>query len=422
MMTSQQYQTEKLEANWTSYPFHELIDFKEGPGILAKDFRTVGVPLIRLAGLERGGSVLTGCNYLDPEMVHQRWWNFRLQEGDILLSTSASLGRIAVVTAEAVGAIPYTGIIRMRPKDNRVFAPFIRYLLAGRHFQAQVEKMGVGSVIRHFGPFHLRQMTVSLPPLPTQRKIAAILSAYDDLIEDNTRRIRILEDMAQMIYREWFVNFRFPGHEKVKIVESELGMIPEGWKVRNLFDVAKVNYGFPFKSKLFTQDPVGEPVIRIRDILSNETKTFTSEVAKEKYLVRNGAILVGMDGDFHMTKWAGGEAYLNQRVVSLHSPQDICAYYLFLALQQPIANFNTTIVGTTVAHLSDEDLRSINLLVPDKEIAERCWPILDSMFNLEITLRSKNASLRRTRDLLLPRLISGEIDVENLDIDMEGLA
>jgi len=113
---------------WPELPLAEVIDFQEGPGILAKDFCKDGVPLVRLSGLERGRSALEGCNYLDPETVTRRWAHFALHEGDILLSTSASLGRIAVVGAEAVGAIPYTGIIRMRPKCDRLYAPdAVRY-------------------------------------------------------------------------------------------------------------------------------------------------------------------------------------------------------------------------------------------------------------------------------------------------------
>src|ERR1700730_5105753 len=113
---------------WSEWPFEEVIDFQEGPGILAKDFHEEGVPLVRLSGLDRGGSVLEGCNYLDPETVKKRWAHFALQRGDILLSTSASLGRIAVVGEDAVGAIAYTGLIRMRPRDKRLCAQFIRYL------------------------------------------------------------------------------------------------------------------------------------------------------------------------------------------------------------------------------------------------------------------------------------------------------
>ncbi len=232
---------------WVENPLEEVIDFREGPGILAKDFRERGVPLVRLAGLNRGASLLDGCNFLDSEAVKRRWYHFRLAPGDVLLSTSASLGRTAVVGDEGAGAIPYTGIIRMRPRDHRLFAPFIQYLLEGPDFQQQAEMVGAGSVIRHFGPMHLRQMTVRLPPLPEQRAIAHILGTLDDKIELNRRMNETLEAMARALFKSWFVEFdpvrakmegRDPGLPKHiadlfpdGLVESELGKIPErnGW-------------------------------------------------------------------------------------------------------------------------------------------------------------------------------------------------
>ena len=266
----------------------------------------------------------------------------------------------------------------------------------------------------------IKDMDIPAPTLPTQRKIAAILGAYDDLIENNTRRIRILEEMAQALYREWFVNFRFPGHERVLMVESELGLVPEGWRVKNLFDIADVTYGFPFKSKLFTAEPVGKAVIRIRDLKTNGTKTYTTQETLQKYIVKDGDLLVGMDGDFHMCKWAGDEAYLNQRVVRFRPKHTLPAYCLFLALEKPIRYFDLTIVGTTVAHLSDENLKSIQLVIPPPHALRFVQDIFNALFNLEINLRIKNTNLRHTRDLLLPKLISGEVDVSNLEIETEA--
>lgn len=152
-------------------PFAEVIDFQEGPGIMARDFRDSGIPLVRLAGLS-SDSLLAGCNFLDPSMVERRWAHFRLRRGDTLISTSASLGRVARVDEEATGAIAYTGIIRMRPRDGRLLSEFIQYLVAGEHFQRQVEAMGAGSVMRHFGPTHLRSMTVIVPRVGEQRTIS----------------------------------------------------------------------------------------------------------------------------------------------------------------------------------------------------------------------------------------------------------
>jgi type I restriction enzyme S subunit len=135
--------------------------------------------------MDEGASLLAGCDYLDAQMVARRWRQFRLQAGDVLLSTSASLGRVAVVGESEVGAIPYTGIIGFRPRSERILARFIPYALMAPSFKRQVEAMGVGSVMRHFGPMHLRQMTLDLPPVGQQEAIADVLGSLGDKMEAN---------------------------------------------------------------------------------------------------------------------------------------------------------------------------------------------------------------------------------------------
>lgn len=256
---------------------------------------------------------------------------------------------------------------------------------------------------------------MDIPEYGTQIKIGSILSMYDNLIENNNRRIAILEEMAQRLYREWFVHFRFPGHEDVEMVDSELGMIPEGWKIKNLFECADVQYGYAFKSKTFTEDRSLNPVVRIRDILGNETNTFTPEEPDGKYLLENGDILIGMDGIFHMNQWAGGKAYLNQRVVRIRSI-NVPMLQLFYSLQPVIKQLETTISGTTVAHLSDSDLKKISVLLPDVQIQERATRLFDVILSEKILLIQRNRNLRKTRDHLLPRLISGDINVSKIEI------
>lgn len=253
------------------------------------------------------------------------------------------------------------------------------------------------------------EIEVQVPPLPVQQRIAGILSAYDELIENSQRRIKILESMARALYREWFVNFRFPGHESVPLVPSPLGEIPQGWEVRNLKDVATVTYGFAFKSKNFVAEGTGTPVIRIRDIQDGFSRTTTDEDADPKYHVKNGHILVGMDGDFHMCIWSSGHAFQNQRVARFESNGEIGNLHLFLALEKPIQEFNKAIVGTTVAHLGDMHIKTIQLVWPTAILREKAQAILEPMSEEIISLKRKIQNLRRTRDLLLPRLLSGQL-------------
>jgi type I restriction enzyme S subunit len=347
--------------------------------------------------------------------------DYVLSEGDLLVA----------MTEQAEGLLGSSALI---PSSNRflhnqrlglitdwkateIDLRFLYYLFNTREVRTQIRASATGTKVRHTSPTRIGEVRVVIPRVETQRKIASVLSAYDDLIENNTRRIALLEEMAQSLYREWFVEYRFPGHDKARFVDSPLGKIPEGWRAVNLFDVADVAYGFPYKSKLFSTDPDGDPVIRIRDILYHRSGTFTTEAAGHKYNVTNGDILVGMDGDFHMCRWAGGHAVLNQRVARLRTLGELHQYVVFHAAKAPIEHFNATIVGTTVAHLGDKHLREIRVAMPSAEVCHQAEVEFGPMFDEEINLRRRTELLRATRDLLLPKLMSGQLDVEDLDID-----
>ena len=170
-----------IPEGWEVSSMFDATEFREGPGILAKDFHKEGVPLIRLAGLKNGVSLLDGCNYLDPTEVDKKWSHFRLIKGDILLSTSASLGRVAEVDDYAVGAIPYTGIIGFRPIANKTVQRFLLHYLTSFQFQEQVTVMGVGSVLNHFGPTHIKKMHMLLPSISVQEKFSILTTPQDFL-------------------------------------------------------------------------------------------------------------------------------------------------------------------------------------------------------------------------------------------------
>ncbi|WP_199437689.1 restriction endonuclease subunit S [Vibrio owensii] len=173
--------------------------FREGPGILAKDFHEKGVPLIRLAGLKNGVSLLDGCNYLDPEKVDKKWKHFLLQEGDILLSSSASLGRVAEVTKQSENSIAYTGIIGFRPIEGVTTRKYLKYFIQSQNFQRQIEAFGVGSVLKHFGPTHLKKMWILLPPISIQDKFEQLVLALDEKIQAGLEQNQSLSSLRDTL-------------------------------------------------------------------------------------------------------------------------------------------------------------------------------------------------------------------------------
>lgn len=249
----------------------------------------------------------------------------------------------------------------------------------------------------------IKAIEIPYPDIENQRRIASILSAYDDLIENNRKQIKLLEEAAQRLYKEWFVDLRFPGWEDAEIVDG----VPVGWKRKRLVDIADVQYGFAFNGALFNSDKKGTPIIRIRNIPSSSTSDYTTEQADEQYLVNNGDIVVGMDGEFHINSWAGEQSYLVQRTCRIKPIEPDMNGFLLWAIYGPIKYFEKTVVGATVAHLGKKHIDTIELLVSP----EQFYLPFKSIFDKRQLLMNQIRKLSEARDRLLPKLMSGELEV-----------
>lgn len=391
-----------------------------GSQLHKSDYSDAGTPVVMPKDIVGGTVSVLGVARVSETHV-KRLTRHQLVSGDIVYGRRGNIGRHAYITKHESGWLCGTGCLKISPGEGEVDPLFLHYYLDDPGIIAWIKNRAIGATMPNLNTAILRSVPINFPDRKMQVRIASILAAYDDLIENNTRRITILAEMAQAIYREWFVHFRFPGHHNVKMVESELGMTPDGWEVVDLQSTAEVQYGFSFKSTLFNEDEEGVRLIRIRNVPKNASSTFTTEKADAKYHVEDEDILVGMDGDFHMCRWAGGHSYLNQRVARFRPSTDIPKYYLFLALADLVSFYDQTIVGTTVAHLLHRHVKEMRILQPPDDIFRVFDAITAPLYELEVTLRQQRTVLQTTRDLLLPKLISGKIDVSKLDIDKGGL-
>lgn len=372
-------------------------------------------PLVRTTDLGKARADLSKAQRVNSETY--RLWTKRAvpTAGDLILAREAPVGGIFRVPT---GVEPVLGqrTVLLRPESTRVDSAFLMYRLASGDLQARMAEMSTGSTVPHLNMADIR--TLPMPPLPSmsaQRRIAAVLSAFDELIEFNERRIELLEDLARSLYREWFVHFRFPGYLDAELVDSELGPIPEGWDVRGLFEVADVGFGFPFKSSRFA-DVGKRSVIRIRDLPRGMTDTFTDEEPDIRYRVIDGDVLVGMDGEFYVRQWSGGESWLNQRVARLRPVGELSSRHLMLAVTAPIKAWNDSIVGTTVAHLGKRHLQEIRLAMPPLDLLRIARAAFDWLAEFQRSCQQRNRQLAATRDLLLPRLVTGRIDISDIDL------
>lgn len=266
------------------------------------------------------------------------------------------------------------------------------------------DNAGGGAAVPTLNKNHLYVLDITIPSKPTQHRIATILSRYDSLIENYQRQIKLLEESAQRLYKEWFVDYRFPGYEKTKVVDG----VPEGWEKKNLVELVDVQYGYAFDGMLFNNNGEGMPILRIRNIPDGMTSDFTTEEAPSTYIVHNGDIVVGMDGIFHINSWCGGDAYLVQRACSFRPYNTWMKGFIFQAIQEPIKFYEKTLVGSTVAHLGKKHIDSIEFVVPKDKILFKPLQIL---FDKRQGLLSQIRLLTEARDRLLPKLMSGEIKI-----------
>lgn len=381
-----------------------------GTQLKASEYTDSGIPVINVRNIGLGNIRPEKLEYISNYKANKLKAHF-LKQGDIVFGRKGAVERHLFVKKEQEGWIQGSDCLRLRILTPEISAQFLSYYFQTQGHQDWMNNLcSFGATMTSLNQEIISRIEVPIPEIGIQLKIVDILSAYDDLIEVNNQRIKLLEETARELYKEWFLRMRFPGWKETKFVKG----VPEGWEVKKLFDFADITYGFPFQSGLFNEIGHGLPVIRIRDILDSSTKTFTTEIANSKYYVTNGDILVGMDGDFHISKWSGGKAWLNQRVVRLRtkSIKDESLPFLFYAIKAPIEFLNSIIVGTTVAHLSDRDMKKILLLIPNASILKKFKEIADPLYELEVLLNEQNTQLRQIRDRLLPRLISGKLQIK----------
>lgn len=404
-----------METNYDKIGQH--CEVFSGYAFKSQDLLSEGdIPVVKIGNISNGKDILIDkdTQYVDKKFLSIND-KYHIKKGDVLISLTGShinqpnsmVGRSCRYYQDQVLLLNQRAG-KLLPKGNNDLS-FLYYVFSLWAMKVSITNRAYGAANQaNISPSDILNIKFHFPDYKNQKKIGFILSRYDEAIENNNKRIKLLEQMAQNLYKEWFVRFRFPGYENC---EFENG-IPVGWKYKNLFDVVNVTYGYAFASELFCDDESLNPVVRIRDILDNYTKTFTSEECSDKYIIKENEILIGMDGIFHMCMWNGGKAYQNQRVVKLTAKTEVYSnYFLFLAVQPQIKFWEQTIAGTTVAHLGDKHLKRINVLIPSDDILKQATIKFNLLMKQKNSLFKANKNLVKQRDLLLPRLMSGKLEV-----------
>ena len=349
---------------------------------------------------------------------------FLLEKGDIITPlTEQAIGLLGTTARipESGKYIQSQDIALIKCKVGKIDPTFCYYLISSRFVRNQLSAAAQQTKIRHTSPDKIKACTVWIPELDDQKAIGRLLASLDEKIQLNKRINDNLEAMAKQLYDYWFVQFDFPNEDGKPYKSSGGAMvwneklkreIPQGWNIANVFDELSVQYGFPFSTELFTEEPTNIPVVRIRDILENSVSAYSEEKVDEKYKLQKQDLLVGMDGNFHMNYWNDNVSYLNQRSVRLRakSKSTVSIMQAKYDIAPYIKAKELRAKGSTVGHLSDKDLKDLFVLVsPNIDFRNK----FDSILAEIIGNRREMIELTKQRDELLPLLMNGQATVNS---------
>jgi len=394
--------------NFGSAPF-QIIDGDRGKNYPKQDeFSDDGYCLfLSAANVTKSGFDFSQCQFIS-EQKDNALRKGKLQRGDVVLTTRGTIGNSAYYSA----AVPFdnmrinSGMVVLRCDYKELLPSYLYHFLRSTQFHGQVNSLRSGVAQPQLPIRDMRSIKIPLPKIDVQRDIASILSAYDDLIENNRRRIQLLEQSARLLYKEWFVHLRFPGHEHVKIKDG----VPEGWEKKTLSNIADITMGQSPKSEFYNEEGTGLPFHQGVTNFGIRFPTHQTYCTVNNRLSEPGDILFSVRAPVGRINITPDKIVIGRGLAAIRSKLEQ-QNFLFYALKSHFFKEDMIGGGAIFAAITKKDLYSVELLQPTVSIAEMFMehvrPIDAQIENLHKTIDL----LTEARDLLLPRLMSGEVAV-----------
>lgn len=361
-----------------------------GSQLHQSDYSEEGTPVVMPKDLVNGHISETSIARVSEDHVN-RLSRHKIEVGDILYSRRGDVGRCAFATELEQGWLCGTGCLRVTIDKRKAIPQFVFYQLQKAETVGWVEKHAVGATMLNLNTSILSSVPIDIPSLAEQQAIVDVLSAYDDLIENNQKQIKLLEEAAQRLYKEWFVDLRFPGHETTPIVDG----VPEGWTSMAVTDFLEIKYGKDHKAL----EGGNVPVYGSGGVMRKVNKILHS--GESVLIPRKGSLnnILLVSGDF----WS-----IDTMFFSIPKRPNVAKYvYLFLKSVDMYA-MN---IGAAVPSMTVKILDGMRVLCPVSELLELFEKVAGPYFSVIELLKKKNDSLSEARELLLPKLMSGEIEV-----------
>lgn len=382
----------------------ELVNRKIGYGIVQPGQSVPnGVPVIKVNNLIAG---LNSPLELDTT-THEndsKYSRTRLHGGELIISVVGTIGKTAIVPKSFDGCnlVRATALIDI---DNELIAKWVKYYIDSSAGQSYIEQNLNTTVQPTLNIKSLVQMPIPFFDESIMKGTVSLLSSLDDKIRVNNKINDNLLGQMQALYRSWFVDFLPFGGSK-----------PRTWTETDIYSLANIIYGAPFKSKQFNTDGVGTPIIRIRDLKDQQFATYTTEIHTKGYLLQPGDIVVGMDGEFRPYIWGNDGAWLNQRVCVFENKRPNGKAFLYFTIKPLLYGIEQTQVATTVIHIGKKDFDAFEITLPDASTLDDFDALTTPMMRVIVSNCFENKRLAALRDILLPKLMSGEIDVSDIQL------
>lgn len=376
----------------------QLINGDRGKNYPSARHRTAsGIPFINAGHLDGGRVRLDSMDFIPPER-YQLLRSGKVEADDVLLCIRGSIGRWALVTPDAVpGAIASSLVILRSGPD--VLPQFLAYHIASPEGSRSIMASDNGAAQPNVGAQQVASLSIPLPPLEDQRRIVEVLDSIDGLIENNRRRMEVLEEIARAIYGEWFVKLRYPGHGDMPMVDSTLGQIPEGWRMGTIGDALELKYGKALKADARRGGNVA--VVSSAGIVGWHDES----------VVAGPAVVVGRKGNVGSVHWVDGPCWPIDTTYFVRTDLPL----RFVAEQLRRTGFSNS--HAAVPGLSREAAYARPFLIPPTTLLDSFQELVDPFGAQVAALSSQGEKLGQLRDLLLPKLVTGQVDVSSFDLD-----
>ncbi|RAK17366.1 type I restriction enzyme S subunit [Anoxybacillus vitaminiphilus] len=411
--------------SWKTYRLDEVYEFSSGLSKKREEFG-FGYDFLTFKDVFNNYFVPNELSELVNSTDKERE-KYSIKKGDVFLTRTSEkqdeLGMSSVALKDYPNATFNGFTKRLRPKNNVEILPeYAGFYFRSPQFRSQVNSMSSMTTRASLNNSMLASLKIVLPSIKEQEKIANILLSLHKKIETNNEINTKLEEMAQAIFKHWFVDFEFPNEngEPYKssggeMVESEIGMIPKGWKIQGLDEIADFLNGLAMQKFRPQEDEKWLPVLKIRELRQGFTDNNSdkcSENIERKYIVDDGDIIFSWSGSLLVDIWCGGKCGLNQhlfKVTSKNNEKWFYYHWIRIHLERFIRIAESK--ATTMGHIKRKDLSDAKVLIPSEDIYLKANKIFKPIFEKIVNIKVESKKLREIRDILLPKLMSGEIRV-----------